>query len=83
MASNQQNFGYGDHFPPPQHPSLGNLYSGLGDLPSLPDNSGTQTKFVGNSQLMLVLRQAPVHARVALGKEKGWFSERYPWLNQY
>ena len=72
MTSNQQNFGFGDHFQTPQHPSLGNLYSSnIGDLPSLPDNSGTNTKFVGNSQLMLILRQAPVHARVALGKEKG------------
>ncbi|KAK0384753.1 hypothetical protein NLU13_7231 [Sarocladium strictum] len=68
MATNHQAFGYGDHFP--AHTALGSLYSGLGELPTVPDNSDAQTKFVGNSQLMLVLRQAPVHARVALGKEK-------------
>ena len=71
MASNSEGFSYGDHFQTGQHSLLGGMYPTLGELPPVPETTGQQTKFYGNSQLSLVLRQAPIHARVALGKEKG------------
>jgi hypothetical protein len=47
-------------------------YLGLGDLKSEVDDQ-QQVKTHGDPDRQLTLRQAPLHARVALGKEKGMF----------
>lgn len=46
-------------------------YLGLGDLQQESNDVQHQVKTLGDPDRHLTLRQAPLHARVALGKEKG------------
>lgn len=47
-------------------------YLGGGELPLIAEEIPLhQAKYYGDSQRQLILRQAPMHARVAVGKEKG------------
>lgn len=56
-----------------QYPSAAAFsYLGGGELPVVSEaGSQHQAKFYGDTQRQLILRQAPMHARVAMGKEKG------------
>jgi hypothetical protein len=54
------------------HHSSADAYLGIGDIHQEPEDTQQQVKAYGNPDRQLVLRQAPLHARVALGKEKGW-----------
>jgi hypothetical protein len=49
-------------------------YLASGELPVVTEEvSQQEAKYYGDSQRQLTLRQAPMHARVAVGKEKGRF----------
>jgi hypothetical protein len=52
------------------HHSSADAYLGIGDIHQEPEDTQQQVKAYGNPDRQLVLRQAPLHARVALGKEK-------------
>jgi hypothetical protein len=56
--------------PAPEH------YLGLGDLQQETDDMHQRVRTHGDPDRQLALRQAPLHARVALGKEKGKESTR-------
>ncbi|KND88593.1 hypothetical protein TOPH_06745 [Tolypocladium ophioglossoides CBS 100239] len=70
MAGNAANYLELPFLQPGRHfPSL--QYLGGGELPLAADNASQQElKFYGDPQRQLTLRQAPIHARVAIGKEK-------------
>ncbi|PFH57049.1 hypothetical protein XA68_15580 [Ophiocordyceps unilateralis] len=56
---------------PGRHPTAGLHYLAGGELPLPAEESvSQQTESYGDPQRQLTLRQAPMHARVAIGKEK-------------
>lgn len=62
--------------PPSHHHSAPTIqYLSGGELPIVTEDvpQQQQAKYYGDSQRQLTLRQAPMHARVAVGKEKGSF----------
>lgn len=46
-------------------------YLGMGELPAQHDDTEPIPKSYGDPERELIMKQSPIHARVALGKEKG------------
>lgn len=81
MAGNAANYLELPFLQPGRH-SSSLQYLGGGELPLAADDASQQEfKSYGDPQRQLTLRQAPMHARVAIGKEKGTrYSLRMPKL---
>lgn len=56
---------------PGQYDSSMGTFLDVGDFPSQQEEPDPVPKSYGDSERELIVKQAPVHARVALGKEKG------------